>query len=99
MSYRIELSETAASKIRKFRPDILPDAMEEIERLGANPRLGTRIPEGPLAGRMAYTFRVFRAPLVLKLTVLYQFTEDEKRIFITDFGLLEGDPPRIVDVD
>lgn len=99
MSYSIELAERAAAKLRRFKPDVFPEVVEQLDRLGKRPRLGTRIPNGPLEGRMAYTFRVARPPGAWTFTVLYLFTPDETKLYVTDFGILRGAPPTLVEAD
>jgi hypothetical protein len=68
-----------------------PKIVEQIDRLGETPSLGVRISEGPLKGRMLYSFVVEHEPRVYRMGVLYLFTQDETSLYITDVGIVEGD--------
>ncbi len=91
MSCSIEISRSAAEKLkglvpREVWPAVEPEIVDRLDRLGANPRLGVRLGTewGPLEGRLVYPFRVTRPPLSWRFTVVFQFSEDEERIVITD---------------
>jgi hypothetical protein len=99
VSYLIELADLAAEKIRRFRPDVFEEVVEELDRLGKDPTLGTPIPSGPYAGRMAFTFVVSRRPGAWRFSVFYRFMQDEMRIWVYDFGILKGDPPMLYEAE
>lgn len=69
--------------------------VEQIDRLGENPRLGVRIANGPLEGRMLYAFVVESDPRVYRLGVLYLFMDNEVSIFISELGILRSDGSRL----
>jgi hypothetical protein len=100
VSYAIEFPPEAAEQLLACkRKDIIPEVQEQLKRLGRSPALATRFESGPLAGRSIYTMRVFRAPIAWRVAVLFQFSQDEARIVIGGFGILRGDPPRLVEPD
>ncbi len=97
MSYSVLVPTEIAERIRACPRVFLDEIFEQLERLGEDPDLAHRIPEGPLEGRMAYTFRVSRPPLSFRFTVLFQYHADEQHLVISDFGILRGDPPELSD--
>lgn len=91
MSYSIEISARVAGHLRRVPRALRQSLVEHVDRLGSNPRLGTRIWDGPLSGRMLYPFVVDHGPRTFRLAVMYVFSDDEQRIVITAIGMLIGD--------
>ena len=97
MSYSVRVAAGVKRKILAFRVrDAGSEIYSALERLGEDPRLGVQIKDGPLEGRMSYTFRVLRPPGVFRFTVIYLFHADEEHLDVVAFGVLVGDPPRLV---
>jgi hypothetical protein len=97
VSYELDFPlDVARQLLACTRKDIVPEVLEQLERLARNPLLATRVDSGALSGRSAYTMRVVRAPIAWRVTVFFQFSQDEERLVITNFGILRGDPPRLV---
>jgi hypothetical protein len=91
----VKLTDPAREAIERFRPDIRQEVAAELRRLGEDPRLGRPVLYGPLEGVMCFQFRVQRLPGVWRFTVLREFAPNEEDIWITAFGFLRGDPPRL----
>ena len=94
MSYSIQVEERAAERLRAASPRVKALIVEQIDRLGENVGLGVRIGQGPLKGRMLYSFVIEPNPRVLRVGVLYLFEQDEQTISITDVGILVGNDLR-----
>lgn len=95
MSYRVKIAEPARLAIEAFRPAIAREVGEQLRRLGDDPRLGRPVMYGPLERTMCFQFRVERLPGTWRFTVLWEFDPNEEEIWITAFGFLRGDPPRL----
>lgn len=96
MAYRIRLDEVAAEEIRAYvlgldPPSIRSEAAaaihEELQKLGRNPRLGSR-PRGPF-GRPVYTFKIVTDDVTRYLRVVYRYHQNEKEIWITGFAPID----------
>lgn len=85
MTYSVRLTANAAAELRAALEgfpvrDARAAIIARLAALGRNPSLGTRMPHGPLEGRMAYAFRVSWPPLTRQFTVFYQYDQDERTL-------------------
>jgi len=91
VSFSIEVDEQVAKRLREIPVELVGSIVEQVDRLGENPRLGVRISSGVLEGRMLYAFVVEANPRVFRFAVLYLLTCDEQSLYITELGMLRGD--------